>query len=562
MKRTLWRALIVVAFLSIVFVVLPVSATFPAPEQASDALAISGPVAPYLGSAASFVGLASSTLTNIGSGVFIGDVGTSPGTSITGFPPATIKHGAMYMGGPVPAQAQIDAGFAYTNLAGRWCDVHLTGQNLGAMAAPLLPKVYCFDTSAQLTGNLVLDAQNDPNAVWIFQIGSTLTTAPNSSVTVINGGQAVNVFWQVGSSATLGTGTRFRGNILAHTSISLDPGAGLLGRAVALNGAVTFDTNGTPFPIANNGGLDITWTVPPTVTQYGPYYLTYKTVITNTTDEYVGTQPITYTLDSDLSLVSLYVNGETGSEQGTVFLSGGTVVLPSGGTVITSNNVGVVITPGGSMVLPDGGTVVLLPDCSLYLAPGGTMLLPGGGVMSMNSVMSWQANSIPPNSVTTMTLVARGVALWSDEMHTRLQVPDMYYDGDLETPIRPDASAGMSVIVRGPMTAKRGEVITYTIAFSNVSTLPVYNVWVTDTLPTGVVPLPGVQTTMFTPVAPPAQLFEYRLPVRVMVQGTTLINRVSVSALGLQLDPIVGNSAFWNTVVDTIYTIYLPVIRY
>jgi hypothetical protein len=227
---------------------------------AGGAVASPGAVAPNLRSAASFVGLAFSTFTNTGPGVFVGNVGTSPGTSITGFPPGTIKHGTMYMGGPVPAQAQIDASLAYNDLKGRSCDVNLTGQDLGVMAAPLPPKVYCFDTSAQLTGQLVLDALGDPDAVWVFQMGSTLTTGPGSSVALINSGtaflppvnaRAPNVFWQVGSSATLDTGTRFRGNILADQSITLVAGAGLMGRALALHGAVTMDTNGAPFPIAN-----------------------------------------------------------------------------------------------------------------------------------------------------------------------------------------------------------------------------------------------------------------------------------------------------------------------
>jgi hypothetical protein len=206
-------------------------------------------VAPNLDSAASFVALASSTLTNTGPGVFVGDVGVSPGTSVTGFPPGTVRRGTIYTGGPVAAQAQIDANSAYNDLAGQTCNVDLTGQDLGGMT--LSPGVYCFDTSAQLTGDLVLDALGNPLEVWVFQTGSTLTTASASSVAVINGGQAVNVFWQIGSSATLGTGTRFNGNILADASISMDTGASLIGRALALNGAVTMDTNGTPFPIAN-----------------------------------------------------------------------------------------------------------------------------------------------------------------------------------------------------------------------------------------------------------------------------------------------------------------------
>jgi len=214
-----------------------------------DVLASPGAVAPNLGSAATFVALASSTLTNTGSGVYVGDVGVSPGTAVIGFPPGTVRHGMIYEGGAVPAQAQIDATTAYNDLAGQTCNVDLTGQDLGGMT--LTPDVYCFDTSAQLTGDLVLDALGDPLAVWVFQMGSTVTTASTSSVTVINSGQAVNVFWQVGSSATLGTGTWFNGNILAYASITLDTGASLIGRLLSLNGAVTADTNGIPSPIRN-----------------------------------------------------------------------------------------------------------------------------------------------------------------------------------------------------------------------------------------------------------------------------------------------------------------------
>jgi len=209
-----------------------------------DVLASPNAVAPNLGSAASFVALASSTLTNTGSGIFYGNVGVSPGTSVTGFPPGTIISGTIHIADAVAAQAQTDANGAYVNLAGQACSVDLTDQDLGGMT--LTSGVYCFDTSAQLTGDLVLDAQGDPLAVWVFQMGSTLTTASASTVTVINGGQALNVFWQVGSSTTLGTGTRFIGNILAYASITLDTGAGLTGRALSLNGAVTMDTTGSP----------------------------------------------------------------------------------------------------------------------------------------------------------------------------------------------------------------------------------------------------------------------------------------------------------------------------
>lgn len=205
-------------------------------------------VAPDLGTAASFIALAASTLTNTGSGNFYGDVGVSPGLSIIGFPPGMLVNGMLYPGGSVPLQAQIDASTAYTLLSGQTCNVDYTGVDLGGLT--LAPGVYCFDTSAQLTGNLVLDGMGDPNAVWVFQTGSTLITSSTSTVSVINGGNPLNVFWKVGSSATLGTGTRFIGNIIANGSATMNTGASLTGRIIALTGAVTMDTTGSP-PIAN-----------------------------------------------------------------------------------------------------------------------------------------------------------------------------------------------------------------------------------------------------------------------------------------------------------------------
>lgn len=213
------------------------------------ALANSAASAPDLGTAANFVALAGSTMTNTGHGVYVGDVGTSPGSSVVGFPPGIIRRGTIYMGGAVPLEAQIDATNAYGVLALEGCDHNLTGQDLGGMV--LIPGVYCFDSSAGLTGTLVLDAVGDSLAVWVFQTVSSLTSASSSTVSVINGGQAINVYWKIGSSATLGTLTRFSGNILAQESISLATGASLTGRALALTGAVTMDTEGSPYPISN-----------------------------------------------------------------------------------------------------------------------------------------------------------------------------------------------------------------------------------------------------------------------------------------------------------------------
>jgi type VI secretion system secreted protein VgrG len=181
-------------------------------------------------------------VTSTGNTVLNGNLGVSPGTSITGFYSPGIVNGTIYDNDTVAAQAQADALTAYNTLAGEAPNQNLTGQDLGALT--LLPGVYFFSSSAQLTGTLTLSGAGD----FVFQIGSTLTTASSSSVNLINGAQADNVSWQVGSSATLGTGTSFDGSILADQSITLDTGANLAGRALALNAAVTLDDNVITIP--------------------------------------------------------------------------------------------------------------------------------------------------------------------------------------------------------------------------------------------------------------------------------------------------------------------------
>lgn len=197
--------------------------------------------APTLGTAASFAVLGGQTVTNTGPSVITGNVGVSPGSAVVGFPPGLVVGGTIHAANAVAATAQNDLTTAYNAVVGQPCTQDLTGQDLGGLT--LTPGVYCFTSSAQLTGLLTLDAQGNPNAVFIFKIGSTLTTASNSTVLVTNGGLNCNTYWQVGSSATLGTNTTFAGNILALTSATLNTGARVFGRVLARNGAVTLDTN-------------------------------------------------------------------------------------------------------------------------------------------------------------------------------------------------------------------------------------------------------------------------------------------------------------------------------
>jgi ice-binding like protein/PEP-CTERM motif-containing protein len=199
------------------------------------------PVNVGLGAANLFAVLSGTNVNNTGPSSINGNLGLWSGTSITGFPPGTVA-GTIEAANASAMQAQMDLTGAYNAAAAQPCGGALTGQNLGGQT--LTAGVYCFASSAQLNGNLILNAQGDANAVFIFQIGSTLTTLSSSNVTIINGGTGNNVFWQVGSSATLGTASQFAGNILALSSITLDAGADIsCGRALALNGSVTMDTN-------------------------------------------------------------------------------------------------------------------------------------------------------------------------------------------------------------------------------------------------------------------------------------------------------------------------------
>lgn len=220
------------------------------------ALALASPAdaATYLRSADDFAVLGAAAVTNDGLTAIHGDLGVWPGVSITGMATITLT-GTAHPGDVIAEAAHNDASAAYGDLAGLAFTTDLSGQDLGALGV-LTPGVYRFASSAQLTGGLILDFAGAADGLFVFQIGSTLNTAVGSSITVLNGSPGSGIFWNVGSSATLGGGSLFAGNILAAQSITLNSGAAILcGRAIALNAAITMNSNRVSNDCMGSGAL-------------------------------------------------------------------------------------------------------------------------------------------------------------------------------------------------------------------------------------------------------------------------------------------------------------------
>ena len=196
-----------------------------------------------LATAKDFVVLAGATVTNTGPSVLNGGLGVSPGTALVGFGLPAVVNGAVHSADAVALQAQADLTNAYDAAAGQPVSPanDLSGTDLGNRL--LKAGAYRFTAAAQLTGPLTLDAEGDPNAQFVFQIASALTTAPGSSVVLLNGANPCNVYWQVGSSATLDTTTAFQGNLMALSSVSLKDAATVIGRVLARNGQVSLINN-------------------------------------------------------------------------------------------------------------------------------------------------------------------------------------------------------------------------------------------------------------------------------------------------------------------------------
>jgi uncharacterized repeat protein (TIGR01451 family) len=394
--------------------------------------------APPLGTEQSFAVLGGQTVTNTGPSVITGNLGVSPGSAVTGFPPGIVAGGTIHAADAVALQAQNDTTTAYNNLASQACTSDLTNQDLGGKT--LVPGVYCFSSSAQLTGALTLNAGGDSHAVWVFKTTSTLTTASDSSVLLTNGGQPCNVFWQVGSSAVLGTTTSFVGSILALTSIALDTGADVSGRVLARNGAVTLDSNKVS---AAACGLPPVTPIPPTLSKaFGP-----------ATIDAGGVSVLTITLSNA---------NDTAASLTTPLID----TLPSGVVIAATPDAGT--TCGGTPTADAGGSTVTLTGGSI----------PANGSCAVTAHVTATAAGSYINSL------AAGALQTSNGNNAAPAVATLA----VKTPVVVPPAVVPPTLVKAfsPATINAGGVSTLTITLSNANSTPArLTAQFIDTLPSG-----------------------------------------------------------------------------
>jgi hypothetical protein len=357
---------------------------------ASQALAVA--TAPSLGTAQTFGVLGASTVTNTGNTLIRGDLGLSPGTAVTGLPPGiVVPPGTTHVTDAVALGAQNDATTAYNNLAGQACDFGPFGPT-DLAGQTLVPGVYCYSSSVQNTGTVTLNGT--ATDVWVFRIGSTLTTGPGSSV--VGTGSKCNIFWQVGSSATLDTTSTFEGTIIALQSISMNNGATLNGRALARNGAVTLINDtidatgcaGVPAP----GGVGLFKVFSPsTIAVGGVSTLTITLTNTNAADATLA--PFTDNFPGGLVIAGTPNAATTcgGAGAPTATPGGSAVTLPAGHTI-----------PGGSIAIPGFCTLtvdVTAPSggCFVNTVPVGALQTDGGSntVSPTATLCTSTATSVP-----------------------------------------------------------------------------------------------------------------------------------------------------------------------
>ena len=346
-----------------------------------------------LGTATSFGVIAAQAITSTGATIIAGDLGIHPNnaSSVTGFsfstPPGTgIVTGTPHFADAVALTAKNDALAAYGTAASRACTTTISG-DLGGRT--LTPGVYCSASAMGLTGTLTLDAQGDANAVFIFQIGSALTTASASQVRMINGGQSCNIFWQIGSSATMGTGSSFLGNVLASSSVTMTTGTTSTGRLIALNGAVTLDGSTVTVCALAPGNASLTKSFSPSAINAGGSSRLTVTLI--------NPNPTVATLNAPL-IDTLPVGVVVGNP-------------PNAGTTCGGSGVPSAVAGGSTLSLGAGATIPANGFCTVSVAVSASSVGVYVNTLAPGALATSNGNNTAPAQATlTVALVPAVIA--------------------------------------------------------------------------------------------------------------------------------------------------------
>jgi len=473
-----------------------------------------------LGTAGTYAVLAASTVTNTGPSVITGDLGLSPGTSVTGFPPGTVS-GTIHAADAAASQAQADLTTAYNAAASRTTTTDLTGIDLGGQT--LTTGVYGFSSSAGLTGTLTLDAGGDPNAAFIFKMGSTITTASYSSVLLINGAQACNVFWQVGSSATLGTYSSFVGTVMALASVTATTGVTVHGGLFARTAAVTLDTNNVT-SCAPSPPPTTTTTVEPTTTTtttVEPTTTTTTTVAPTTTTTVAPTTTTTVPASSSLGLVKTKtsVGNPTAAGQSITYLL---VATNTGNVTLTS----VSITDVNAML--SGCT----PSMPATLAPAATISCTATHTVTQGDVDAGSVSNTASASGAILRIATVGPASLSP---SSVSVADVSVEADSNmVTVNIPASSSLGLVktktsVGNPTAA--GDSITYLVVATNTGNATLTSVLITDVNAT----LSGCTPSMPGTLAPAATIT--CTATHTVTQGEVSTGSVSNTAMVSGIDP-------------------------
>ena len=378
-----------------------------------------------LGTAAPFSVLGGTTVTNTmdpGNTNLWGDLGVSPGTAITGFPPGIVA-GTIHANDAVAIGAQSDLTIAYNNARLRPSTGTILDGLLGGKT--FFDGVYTATSSADLTGTVILDAQNNPDATFIFQIGSSLTTAPYSHVLLKNGADACNVYWQVTSSATLGTISTFAGSILALTSITVEDGAVVEGRALARNGAVTLDDNTFLNPCSGRSTSTVTGTTTATATVTGTTTETTTetapAVTSTVTDTTTVTAPAVTSTVTDTSTVTAPAVTQTVTE--TVGTATVTETLP-GSATSTVTDTATVTAPAVTSTVTDTSTVTApaVTQTVTQTLPGSTVTATVG-TATVTETLPQSTSTVTDTTTVTAPAVTKTVTDTTTETATETAAP-------------------------------------------------------------------------------------------------------------------------------------------